>query len=246
MGRIGVAIIDREPIFRSRVREVLHKWPGFEVVAEWDSSEIALERLRGVPAQVLLIDLTLPTAVDLELLRPDGRGHDLQWVIAVFDSVDEGHLLMAIGAGADACLAKASAPGFIRGILRRVVDGEYPIQSEILRNPNVVGQVLKQLSRYYRDGNERERERQAELCPVTQREANILELVAVGLANKEIATRLEITERTVKNHLYSILRKMEARDRTHAVYKALSGGWIQPRDSMSPPDSPVPGLRPGR
>ena len=244
MGRIGVAIIDREPSFRSRVREVLHKWPGFEVVAEWDSSDIALEQLRDRPAQVLLIDLTLPTAADLELLRPDGRGPDLQWVIAVFDSVDEGHLLLAIGAGADACLAKASAPGFIRGILRRVVDGEYPIQSEILRNPNVVSHVLKQLSRYYRNGQERER--QAELCPVTKREAEILELAAVGLANKEIATRLEITERTVKNHLYSILRKMEARDRTHAVYKALTGGWIQPQDSVPPPESPVHSLQPGR
>ena len=238
MARVGVLIIDREPSFRAQVKDVLHKWPGFEVVGEKDSSDGAIELIQHSGAEVLLLDLTLPKAADLELARPESHGSNLKWMVATLESLDEGNLLLAIGAGAHACITRASAPGFIRGILHQVVNGEYPIQNEVLRKPNVVRQVLKQLNFYYHNSHEGEQPSQP--CPITQREVGVLQLVAVGMANKQIATELDITERTVKNHLYSILRKLGTRDRTHAVYRAVMQRWIQPQDSAFHLDLPSP------
>ena len=232
MARTGVVIIDRDPSFRANVREVLHRWPGFEVVAELETSNRARDLIRDTAAEVLLLDLTLPTPADLNLVQSEHCGQTLKWVVASFESITEANLLLAIGAGAHACVAKTSAPAFIRGILTRVIGGEYPIQHDILRNPNIVPQVLKQLSRLYSNGNQPSPENLPR--PITSREVRVLELAAVGMANKQIATHLLITERTVKNHLYTILRKLGAKDRTHAVYTALKSQWIQPDDPHSP------------
>jgi DNA-binding NarL/FixJ family response regulator len=121
---------------------------------------------------------------------------------------------------------KATAEELVSTI-RRARNGEYPI-NESLTRPTVAKHVLKQFQDIASIGKVME----AVAAPLTQRETQILNYIAQGNSNKQIAYILNISEQTIKNHVSSILRKLNANDRAHAVALAMRNGWILPEEKQ--------------
>ena len=144
-------------------------------------------------------------------------------VILLSSYDDDDQLFHAIKAGIAGYLVKAASGQDLAYQVRRVSQGEYPINEYLLSRPVVALHVLKQ----FQDLLLVEKEVEPLLSPLSPRETEILEYIAQGNANKEIAYTLGICNQTVKNHVTSIMRKLAANDRTHAVVLALRYGLIK-------------------
>ena len=141
-------------------------------------------------------------------------------VVILAPNPDDDQLFQAIKSGAVAFLSKDIAPDKLAGILRRIGRGEYPINESLLSRPNTARQVLQLFQSFSIKDVE------TLMTPLSHREMEILRYVAEGNANKRIASTLNISEQTIKNHITSIMRKLNANDRTHAVVLAIRNGWL--------------------
>ena len=125
--------------------------------------------------------------------------------------------------GAAAFILKDVGPDDLVTIIRRVVSGEYLINDKVFSKPAVASRVLKEfreLAVYGQDAA-------PIFAPLSPREVEILDNIAQGMTNKQVAYALSISEQTVKNHMSSILRKLSVNDRTQAVVYAMRQGWIR-------------------
>ncbi|MBI2872394.1 MAG: response regulator transcription factor [Chloroflexi bacterium] len=176
------------------------------------------------PVDVVLVKLALPMSRQAYAAR---AFRDAPWsasVVAISDrGEDDAALFTAIRIGAAAFVAADSPPEYLVSMVRRVLAGEFPIQYSLLNSPTVAGQLL----RYFRE---------AYLSfvpaapgPLSQRDLEILGLVAAGCSNKEIAGQLSLGVQTVKNRITGILHSIQAQDRAHAAVLALRHGWLMMR-----------------
>ena len=136
---------------------------------------------------------------------------------------DEDALFDAIKAGAAAFILKDVGPDDLVTIIRRVVAGEYLINDKVFAKPAVASRVLKEFRELAVYGQEAA----PIFAPLSPREVEILDNIAQGMTNKQVAYALSISEQTVKNHMSSILRKLSVNDRTQAVVYAMRQGWIR-------------------
>jgi DNA-binding NarL/FixJ family response regulator len=137
---------------------------------------------------------------------------------------DEEKLFYAIKYGAAAYLLKSVDAEELHRVIRRVAQGEYLINDSVLAKPILASKVLKS----FRDlAEEVDHEVEPLFIPLSSREVQVLDFIAKGNSNKEIARVLGISDQTVKNHITSILRKLAVNDRTQAVVYALRKGWIK-------------------
>ena len=134
------------------------------------------------------------------------------------DPNDE-ELFEVIKTAAVACLSKNATAEELTSTIRRACNGEYPINESLITRPTVARHVLNQFQHMGRT-------MEAVAAPLTLRETQILNYVAEGNTNKQIARILQISEQTIKNHVSAILRKLNANDRAHAVVLAIRHGWI--------------------
>ena len=141
---------------------------------------------------------------------------------------DDEQLFHAIRVGASAYAIKDIASQDLISLIRRVGRGEYLINENVLSRPFVASKVLDQ----FRELATMDEAVDAVFSPLTPREVEILDCVARGNSNKEIARLLSISDQTVKNHITSILRKLAVNDRTQAVIYALRHGWIKLGDDV--------------
>jgi DNA-binding NarL/FixJ family response regulator len=144
-------------------------------------------------------------------------------IVALAVNEDEDQLFEAITAGAAAFILKDISPEDLVTIIRRVNQGEYLINDKVFARPSVASRVLKEfreLAVYGADA-------QPIFAPLSPREVEILDNIAQGMTNKQVAYALGISEQTVKNHMSSILRKLSVNDRTQAVVYAMRQGWIK-------------------
>ncbi|HUG16090.1 MAG TPA: response regulator transcription factor, partial [Thermomicrobiales bacterium] len=151
------------------------------------------------------------------------RRHPRLGIIIVTMHEDDEQLFNAIRVGAAAYCTKDVDPAHIVGLIRRVSRGEYLINENVLSHPFVASRVLDQ----FRELARIDQQSESVFSPLTPREVEILDCVARGNSNKEIASLLGISDQTVKNHITSILRKLQVNDRTQAVIYALRHGWIK-------------------
>src|SRR5262249_59930594 len=135
------------------------------------------------------------------------------------DSVDR--VVEAVQAGAAGFYRKDVGPAELAAAVRRVSSGEYVIDDRVVEQPAVTRRLLKQLREL---GAAREAD--PPTSPLSARELEVVAMMARGKSNKEIARLLTISDQTVKNHISSILRKLEVNDRTQAVVYAMRRGWI--------------------
>jgi DNA-binding NarL/FixJ family response regulator len=150
-------------------------------------------------------------------------------IMILTPSEDEERLFQSIKVGAAAYYTRNITPEELKDAVRRVSHGEYLINDDVLSKPQLASRVLKS----FRELSVEEEEAPGKdtYSPLSSREVEILDYIAQGNSNKEIAKSLKISDQTVKNHITSILKKLSVNDRTAAVVHALRHGWIQMHDS---------------
>jgi two-component system, NarL family, response regulator LiaR len=210
---IRVLIADDHAIVREGLRALITTEPGMELVGEAADGEETLRLAHTLEPDVILLDLVMPhkdgiaTIGELKAHKPDSR------VLVLTSFADDARVFGAIKAGALGYLLKDSAPHDLLQAIREVARDEASL------HPTIARKVIRELSQPVSLPLIEE--------PLTEREVEILRLVAGGLSNQEIADRFVISERTVRTHVSSILAKLHLASRTQATLYALRQGIAQ-------------------
>lgn len=234
--KLTILIVDDHPLFRQGVRATLEREADLEVVGEAADGQQAIQMAEDLSPSVVLIDISLPGLNGLEVARVIKRRQPQVALIVLTVYEDDEQLFSAIKAGASAYSSKDVEPSKLVQTIRDVGWGRYLIDEHVFAKPHIATRVLHQ----FRELAAAEEELGALFSPLTNRETEILDCIAQGMTNKEIADRLCISSQTVKNHVTSILRKLQVNDRTSAVIYALRRGWIRlgvPDPSETPDDA---------
>jgi DNA-binding NarL/FixJ family response regulator len=221
--RTKILIVDDHALFRVGIANILEREPDFEIVGEADDSRSAVERSLETSPDIILMDLSLPAPGGIETTQRIKRELPSTAIVVLAVSEDEDALFDAIKAGAAAFILKDVGPDDLVTIIRRVVTGEYLINDKVFAKPSVASRVLKEFRELAVYGQEAA----PIFAPLSPREVEILDNIAQGMTNKQVAYALSISEQTVKNHMSSILRKLSVNDRTQAVVYAMRQGWIR-------------------
>jgi DNA-binding NarL/FixJ family response regulator len=214
MASIRILIVDDQALFREGLRTLLSVQAGLEVVGEAGNGEEALRLADAEKPDIILMDLQMPVmdgAVATRRLKarqPDAK----VIVLTTFD--DDENVFEGLRAGAVGYLLKDTPSAKLVEAIRLAARGESFLE------PSVAAKVVSEFARL----SPRPTDALAE--PLSEREIEVLRLVARGASNKKIAAELVIAEGTVKNHLTNILSKLEAADRTEAAMKARTLGVI--------------------
>lgn len=215
-------IVHTVSMFRDGLRLALSATPDFKMVGEASNGQQAIQMVDQVDPDLVLMDIDLPGVHGLEVARAIKRSHPHIAVI-LFGPVNDGSAVVkAIRAGVSAFVPSSIEFADLLETLRQVRCGEYPINDLVLSSPEVAATVLEAFRQMVGDDDT-----QTVFSPLSARELEVLELVAAGRTNREIATQLDISNQTVKNHISSILRKLAVNDRTQAVVYAMRRGWIK-------------------
>lgn len=221
--KIGIFIIDSNNLFRQGVRLALADHKNIEIVCEADiNDKDIMEMVEQLSPRVALIDVNMPLLNGLDLTRQITQRSPQTMVIVLTPYEDDNQLFQAIKAGATAYFSKNIDAEELANVISRIASGEHIITENVLSKPRIAERVLKQFQDLSLAGVAME----SLAAPLTSRELEVLTYVARGYGNKRIAYTLSISEQTIKNHITSILRKLDANDRTHAVVLAIRHGWI--------------------
>ncbi len=222
MDKIVVTIVDKQALFRVGVRHVLSQQPDFEVF-DGAPNENPMVLIEANPPDVLLLDIDYPSLRGLELAQRITLRCPTTRVIILTYQPDDKQLFEIIKAGAADYLDKSITAERLAKSIRQVARGEYPIKDSVLTRPKVAEHVLEQ---FHSTHNINGKTTDTIVAHLTSRETQILNYIASGHSNKQIARILQISEQTIKNHVSNILRKLNANDRAHAVVIAIRYGWI--------------------
>lgn len=203
--RIRVAVVDDHPIFREGVAFTIRSSQSFEIVAEGASAEDAIRIAQEHLPDVILLDVSMPGG-GIEAARVISAECPVVKVIMLTVSEHEEDVTKALEAGANGYILKGTSGTDLLTTLQSVSRGESYV------SPGLAARLLAVSMR-----NVRQQARPAEQVDLTKREEQILELVARGLTNKEIANTLNISEKTVKHYMTNVMQKLQVRNRVEAV-----------------------------
>ena len=218
--KISILIVDKQPIYREGLRQALSSYEGMEVIGECEPSNDIYDVIEGLSPDTVLIDVGAASSGGFGVARQIATRCPRVAVVVLSPSPDDDQLFQAIKAGAVAFSSKDVAAEQLVEILKRVGRGEYPINESLLTRPSTARQVLQLFQTFAL------KDMDSLMTPLSHREMEILRYVAEGNPNKRIAGALSISEQTIKNHITSIMRKLNANDRTHAVVLAIRNGWL--------------------
>ncbi|MCL2552143.1 MAG: response regulator transcription factor [Actinomycetia bacterium] len=221
---IRVMLVDDQVLLRTGFRMVLAAQPDMEVVAEAGDGAEALEVLRHTKVDVVLMDVRMPRLDGVEATRricggdrPPGDGAPRVLILTTFD-LDE-YAFTALKAGASGFMLKDVPPDELLTAIRAVHSGDAVVA------PSTTRRLLDRFTPMLpSSGTERQ---DKEIDKLTEREREVLMLVAQGLSNGEIARKLVLSEATVKTHVGRILTKLNLRDRVQAVVLAYESGLVR-------------------
>lgn len=223
MEKVSIFIVDSQVIYRSGVAKALSEQDGLEVLGEADNTEDVVSLVEAFGPNVVLLDVNVPPVYGFDLaLRIRHRSPLVSIIAMVPDSDEEELRFQAIKAGVGACVPKRITPEELVKIIKKVHQNEDPIVDDIVNKPKLASLIRRHFESMALQGADMANI-SASLSP---RELEVLSLVADGKPNKQIGHSLNISEPTIKNHLTSILRKLNANDRTHAVVLAMRYGLI--------------------
>ncbi len=222
MSKSGVVLVHAHPLFRQGLRYHLTGHPEFRITGEAGNGQQAIQLVDYTDPDMVLIEMDLPGVNGLEVARAIKRSHPTVGVVLLSADADPQMMIRAMRAGIAAYVPHNIPWEDLLKILQDVRRGDYPINEVVLREPEIASLVLSEFRTLTAD-----EEGENIYSPLSPREIEVLELVAGGRTNKEIASRLEISNQTVKNHISSILRKLAVNDRTQAVVYAMRRGWIK-------------------
>jgi DNA-binding NarL/FixJ family response regulator len=216
--RIRVMLVDDDGLMREGLRAVLSSDDRIEVAGEAESGRLAVQRAPHVRPDVVLMDVRMPeldgiaATEQLIAVAPEAQ------VVILTTFEEDEYILGALRAGASGFLLKRSTPEDLIAAIHTVAAGD------ALLSPSVTRRVVDKMARQpvIAEGGD------PRLDELTPREREVLELIAQGLSNREIAAALVVEETTVKTHVKRVLMKLDARDRVHAVILAYEWGLVAP------------------
>jgi DNA-binding NarL/FixJ family response regulator len=221
-GPIRVLLVDDQQLVRTGFRMILADEGDIEVVGEAPDGRAALDAVRRLRPDVVVMDLRMPVMDGVEATRrlsEDAAGQTPRVLILTTFDADE-YVLEALRAGASGFLLKDVPPADFVAAIRLIAAGD------ALLAPSVTRRLLDRLrDRLPAEADDARDERLREL---TERELEVLTLMARGLSNREIADRLGLAEPTVKTHVSHVLDKLDLRDRAQAVVLAYEVGLVRP------------------
>jgi DNA-binding NarL/FixJ family response regulator len=234
--RDTIMIVDDHPLFRQGLRRLIEDGSRFTVVAEASTGFEAIRLADIHEPHIILSDIQLPGVTGLKIARILKKQHPATHIIIVSMHVDDDRLFDAVRAGASAFFSKDIEAQELLDAIARVANGEQLINQTVLQRPQLAWKVLTEFRSLADRGVDGEIPKPAQSAiPLSVREIEVLDCVAQGLSNKEIADALYITEQTVKNHMTAVLRKLEVTDRVQAVLFAVKHGWVE-IGSLQPED----------
>jgi len=210
-------VADDEPSYRKALEKTLGLMTECEVIAVCKDGQEALDACLADPPDVLLTDINMPRLSGIELTRRLLKQEKGVAVVILTIKEDDDTVYEAFRAGALGYLLKTSTPQDVVESIRLAERGEAKI------TPRIATKVLEDFRRV----KEEEEVDDSELYVLSDREQEILDLVAQGLRNKEIATKLSIAEKTVKNHVSNILKALQVNSRTEAAMKAVKSRLVE-------------------
>jgi DNA-binding NarL/FixJ family response regulator len=225
--KIRIMIVDDHPLFREGLRRVLEQEDDLLVEAEVADGEQAIVLAHDTRPDVVLLDINLPSMNGLQVTREIKNRLPDTAVINLTAYHDEEQGVHAINAGASAYYPKEVMPDKLIFAVRQVTLGQWVIDDEVLDEDGRRDWLIEQ----YRELAPPGLEVDSLFVHLSTREMEILQYVVRGSSNKEIAHVLKISQQTVKNHISSILRKLDVNDRTEAAVYALRHGWIRLEDT---------------
>jgi len=207
---IRILLVDDRGLFRSAIAELIDAQDGLEVVGEAENGLEAVEKARALKPDVVVMDIEMPVMDGVQATRLIREQVPSARILILTVSESDDHLLDAIRFGAQGYLLKNLRPADLYSMIRAAMRNESPLSPAIAKR--LLGQI--------RDGTTHHPVTPApppETPALTRRELEVLQLVADGISNKEIATSLFITEGTVKNHIHNALEKLQLENRTQAA-----------------------------
>jgi DNA-binding NarL/FixJ family response regulator len=212
---IRVFLVEDQMLVREGIRSLLRLAQDIEVVGEARDGEEAVARIPGEKPDVVLLDMRMPKRDGLWVLEELKRSGTLPPTIILTTFDDDSLVLQGVRAGARGFLLKDVSLEQLTNAIRTVAAGGTLIQ------PAITDRLLRGMEPLHLEFPSFEKS-----DPLTEREKEVLRLLAGGYSNREIAQALGVAEGTAKNHISSILLKMGVRDRTRAVLRALESGLI--------------------
>jgi len=228
--QLTLFIVDNQPLYRQAICQALQE--DMEVVGESELTPDVWSTIESLSPDIVLLDIGLPSLSGFGLARQIAIRCPGVAVVMLTPSPNDDQLFQAIKAGAMAFVSKdISADKLIR-LVRKVGQGAYPINESLLSRPTAAKKVLQLFKNLSLMGKDIE----TLMTPLSPRETEILKYIAEGTSNKRIAYALGIGEQTIKNHITSIMRKLNANDRTHAVVLAMRKGWLNIEEHLDTPE----------
>ena len=226
--KIRIMIADDHQLFREGIKRIINLETDMEVISECSDGEAVLNRYDGILPDVILMDINMPHMNGVEATKKVKQAYSEAKVIILSIHDDEGYVLETLSSGASGYLLKDMEAEALTEAIRVVASGQAYI------HPQVTGKVIEE----YRRLSVMEKNESFSEQPIffdqavdwrsilTRREIEVLQLLAEGNSNRTIGEKLFISEKTVKNHVSSILQKMSVQDRTQAVITAIKNGWV--------------------
>lgn len=232
METIDIVIVDDHPLFREGVRNVIDAEDDLNVLAEGTTGDQALQLIEKHDPDVALIDINIPKMNGMQVARQiqSDRLRTSVVLLTAYDDVEQ--VLHAFRSGAKAYCSKDVHAGKLVDVIRHVARGNYVVGDQVYDEDGLeewLEKGVETIRRPHLDGDVEA------FTPLSPREMEILQYVTRGMSNKEIAAQLGISHQTVKNHMTSILHKLDVEDRTQAAVYALRHGWVRLQDTRKDP-----------
>ncbi|SHJ54256.1 response regulator [Tepidibacter formicigenes] len=207
--KIKVMIVDDHSLMREGLARILELEDNINVVAKACDGFEAIEFFKKIDIDVILLDINMPNMNGIETLRALKNMDSSSKIIMLTIYDEREYLIETLNLGANGYMLKDSESSSLVSAIINVYNGGSYV------HPNLAGELLKEINR-----KKEHKANKEGLGSLTKREYEVLSLIAEGLSNKEISEKLFISEKTVKNHVSSILRKLELSDRTQAAIYA--------------------------
>ncbi|HTF89541.1 MAG TPA: response regulator transcription factor [Planctomycetota bacterium] len=215
--RIKLFLVDDQAMLRAAFRSLLAQNPRFEVVGDCGDARVAIERIKTVRPDVLLLDISMPGLSGLDAIEPLREAHPRMRIVMLTHHEGESFVDQAMSAGADGYLSKDSDPSELALGIEAVFQGR-PYLS-----PKVATGLVSKLRR----GEPIEPGSNSRISSLTQREREVFQLLALGKSNKDIARELVISVGTAKKHRENLQRKLECHSTAELALLAIREGLLQ-------------------
>lgn len=215
MDRIKIIIIEDHVLTRIGLKTALEESSTLEIIGESEYGEIGVDLTKKLEPDVVIMDLGLPNMNGIEATKLIKQYNSNIKVLILTSHDSEKEILGALGAGADAYCMKDINPTKLIPVIKSIAQGGVwldPVIAKIVLANSLNPTCIKN--------------RTISSSPLTDREIQVLQLLADGMNNLEIATKLSLSQHTVKSHMCNILQKLSVDDRTQAIVRAMRSGWI--------------------